>query len=217
MRLILIAGMPASGKSTVAQKLSRRFGIPVLEKDAIKEELFDTLGFSDYSQKRALDVAATAVLLRMADSLLAGGTSFILVNNFRADAADEVKGLLNKYDVRCVTVFFRGDGDVFYQRYAERDQNRARHMGHALQTHYPPREGDPTTYTMTRKEFAEKFITWNGIKNGIQRVDACRTKDGKLLLVELEDLNPYLSILEVDEKTREKFMNDLIKSLKNMI
>ena len=157
MRLILIAGMPASGKSTVAQKLSRRFGIPVLEKDAIKEELFDTLGFSDYSQKRALDVAATAVLLRIADSLLAGGTSFILVNNFRADAADEVKGLLNKYDVRCVTVFFRGDGDVFYQRYAERDQNRARHMGHALQTHYPPREGDPITYTMTRKEFAEKF------------------------------------------------------------
>lgn len=72
-------------------------------------------------------------------------------------------------------------------------------------------------FTQEDKEFAEKFITWNSIKNGIQRVDACRTKDGKLLLVELEDLNPYLSILEVDEKTREKFMNDLIKSLKNMI
>ena len=72
-------------------------------------------------------------------------------------------------------------------------------------------------FNQNDKEFADKFITWNGIKNGIQRVDACRTKDGKLLLVELEDLNPYLSILEVDEKTREKFMNDLIKSLKNMI
>ena len=44
MDLIIIAGMPASGKSTVAEKLSRIFGYPVLEKDALKEELFDTIG-----------------------------------------------------------------------------------------------------------------------------------------------------------------------------
>ncbi|MCI7428123.1 MULTISPECIES: hypothetical protein [Methanobrevibacter] len=43
-------------------------------------------------------------------------------------------------------------------------------------------------------KFARKFIEWNDIKYGIQRVDACRTKTGKLLLVELEDLNPFLSL-----------------------
>ncbi|MBQ9696154.1 MAG: hypothetical protein IJV58_07000 [Oscillospiraceae bacterium] len=43
--------------------------------------------------------------------------------------------------------------------------------------------------------FARRFIGWNTIPHGIQRVDACRTKDGALLLVELEDLNPYLSLL----------------------
>lgn len=43
-------------------------------------------------------------------------------------------------------------------------------------------------------KFARKFIEWNDIKHGIQRVDACRTKTGKLLLVELEDLNPFLSL-----------------------
>lgn len=66
-------------------------------------------------------------------------------------------------------------------------------------------------------EFAQKFIKWNGIKNGIQRVDACRTQDGKLLLVELEDLNPYLSVLELDEETREVFITDLINAFNNMI
>ena len=65
------------------------------------------------------------------------------------------------------------------------------------------------------REFAEKFIKWNDIENGIQRVDACRTKDGRLLLVELEDMNPYLSILELDEKTRNVFMSHLIRALKN--
>lgn len=66
-------------------------------------------------------------------------------------------------------------------------------------------------------DFAQKFIKWNGIKNGIQRVDACRTKDGKLLLVELEDLNPYLSILELDNETREKFISDMVKALNEVI
>ena len=66
-------------------------------------------------------------------------------------------------------------------------------------------------------EFARKFIEWNDIKKGIQRVDACRTKDGRLLLVELEDLNPYLSVLELDEETREKFINDFAAALDEMI
>lgn len=66
-------------------------------------------------------------------------------------------------------------------------------------------------------DFAQKFIKWNGMKNGIQRVDACRMKDGKLFLVELEDLNPYLSILELDNETREKFISDMVKALNEVI
>lgn len=66
-------------------------------------------------------------------------------------------------------------------------------------------------------EFSQKFIKWNGIKNGIQRVDACRTQDGDLLLVELEDLNPYLSVLELDKETRNNFINDMISAINNII
>lgn len=72
-------------------------------------------------------------------------------------------------------------------------------------------------FTEEDAEFARKFIKWNDINNGIQRVDACRTKDGQLLLVELEDLNPYLSVLELDDKTREQFIKDFINALDNMI
>ena len=71
-------------------------------------------------------------------------------------------------------------------------------------------------FTPEDQEFAEKFIKWNDIDNGIQRVDACRTKNGDLLLVELEDLNPYLSILEVDDVTRDNFIEDLIVALNEL-
>ncbi len=72
-------------------------------------------------------------------------------------------------------------------------------------------------FTKDDEYFAKKFINWNDIENGIQRVDACRTQNGELLLVELEDLNPYLSILETDDETREKFLMDLIGSLTSLL
>lgn len=51
--------------------------------------------------------------------------------------------------------------------------------------------------------FARWFVDWNDMPRGIQRVDACRLADGELLLVELEDLNPYLSLHALDATTRE--------------
>jgi hypothetical protein len=48
-------------------------------------------------------------------------------------------------------------------------------------------------------------------------VDACRTRDGRLLLIELEDLNPYLSLLELDEKTRETFVANMVNVLKKYL
>ncbi|MYZ34795.1 hypothetical protein [Streptomyces sp. MnatMP-M17] len=66
-------------------------------------------------------------------------------------------------------------------------------------------------------EFARRFIDWNGLEHGIQRVDACRAPDGELLLVELEDLNPYLSLELVDSGTREAFATRLTASLHDLL
>ncbi|MEU6201244.1 hypothetical protein [Streptomyces sp. NPDC047061] len=61
--------------------------------------------------------------------------------------------------------------------------------------------------------FADRFIEWNTLDHGIQRVDACRTREGDLLLVELEDLNPYLSLDLVGDRTRDDFVAGLTASL----
>ena len=157
MDLIIIAGMPASGKSTYAKKLSQYTGYPIIEKDNIKEELFDTLGFTCYAEKRQHDVAATAVLLRVADDILSCGQSLIMVNNFRDDAKETLEKLIAKHNCSCVIVFFGGNNDVFFHRYVERDRKHSRHLGHVLQDHYPPRPGDCLEHDMTREEFRQKF------------------------------------------------------------
>ncbi|MFF3095710.1 hypothetical protein [Streptomyces cyaneofuscatus] len=65
--------------------------------------------------------------------------------------------------------------------------------------------------------FARRFIGWNALDHGIQRVDACRTEEGELLLVELEDLNPYLSLDRVDEGVREAFVARLKVSIASLV
>jgi len=66
-------------------------------------------------------------------------------------------------------------------------------------------------------EFALKFINWNTCKFGIQRVDACRLEDGKLLLMELEDYNPFLSLDLLQHNVKEQFLESLCISLEELI
>jgi hypothetical protein len=66
-------------------------------------------------------------------------------------------------------------------------------------------------------EFARRFVDWNALGHGIQRVDACRAPDGALLLVELEDLNPYLSLDAVDDTRRDAFVAALKESLRGFV
>jgi hypothetical protein len=64
--------------------------------------------------------------------------------------------------------------------------------------------------------FADKFIQWNNMERGIQRVDASRLWDGSLLLVELEDLNPFLSLDALNEEPKNNFIMNFIKALKRI-
>jgi hypothetical protein len=63
-------------------------------------------------------------------------------------------------------------------------------------------------------EFAQKFVYWNNLQFGLQRVDALRvTETQELLLTELEDFGPYLYLLELPETVREKAVSALAASL----
>ena len=65
--------------------------------------------------------------------------------------------------------------------------------------------------------FAQRFVDWNALDHGVQRVDACRTREGGLLLMELEDLNPYLSLDVLDAATREAFVVAMTASLLDLL
>lgn len=90
---------------------------------------------------------------------------------------------------------------------------------YAIYAPYRARRWDLVPYAPTDEElaFAQRFVDWNALDVGVQRVDACRTRDGELLLVELEDLNPYLSLDLIGPATRSAFTGALIASLREAL
>ncbi|MFG2679803.1 hypothetical protein [Streptomyces sp. NPDC048392] len=90
---------------------------------------------------------------------------------------------------------------------------------YALYAPHPERRWrlEPYDATVADLDFARRFIEWNGVDHGIQRVDACRAPGGELLLVELEDLNPYLSLDALDEPARDAFVTALRTALRRLL
>jgi predicted kinase len=82
-RLIVVTGLPATGKSTLARELARLLKVPLIAKDMIKERLFAVLGTADRAHSRHLSTASFAVQFAVAGELLMNGRRVILEGNFR--------------------------------------------------------------------------------------------------------------------------------------
>ena len=82
-QLIVVTGLPATGKSTLARELARLLRAPLVGKDMIKEPLLDVLGGGDEAHSRLLSTASFAVLFALARELLACSPRVIVEGNFR--------------------------------------------------------------------------------------------------------------------------------------
>lgn len=116
------------------------------------------------------------------------------------EGADGTLLVQPRIDFRHEVSFYFVDHDFQYALYAPHPERRW--------------ELEPYVPSAADLEFARRFIAWNSLAHGIQRVDACRTARGELLLVELEDLNPYLSLDRVAKEIQEAFVARLKSSLR---
>ena len=66
-RYVVLSGLPASGKSTLAQVLSQGLSLPLLDKDQFLEALFDSKGIGDSRWRRHLSQEADASFRRHAE------------------------------------------------------------------------------------------------------------------------------------------------------
>lgn len=116
--IILVTGPPAAGKSTLATALAEQLGFPVVDKDVIKEALFDQLGTGDREWSLSLSQASLDVMLRLAQNFEAG----IFAGNFSLETAPGLAELSSPP----IEVFCRCPTDELVRRI----KSRKRHAGH---------------------------------------------------------------------------------------
>lgn len=180
MYCILIGGLPAAGKSTLARELARRLGLPMFSKDDIKELLYDTVGFRGRGEKVALGEGAMEAMYYAAGQVMAQGGSVILENNFESASLPGLRALLEKHRAKPLTILLTGDPAALYQRFLARDQSPQRHRGHVVNTCYPEPEGERPAYVpMSLKQYVEGFT-----KRGMDSFDP----GGLRLTVDATDL-----------------------------
>ncbi|MGN0775111.1 MAG: AAA family ATPase [Candidatus Ventricola sp.] len=157
MVCILVSGLPAAGKSTMAAYLSERLRIPMFSKDAIKERLYDALGFSSREEKVRLGVAAMQILYDSAKACLSCGQSVILENNFEDASREGLAALLASCPCEVITVHMTGDLRAIYARFAARNRSPERHRGHVVNDCYPEK-GETAHETMPYEAFAAGML-----------------------------------------------------------
>lgn len=184
MYCILVTGIPAAGKSTMAKVLSEKLRLPVISKDSIKELLFDNVGFQSRAEKVNLGTASMEIMYYAAGQLMKAGQPFILENNFEYSSGHGMENLLEKYQYSALTITLTGDYKVIYQRFLERENSPDRHRGHVVNDCYPEKKENQLEASKAKTISYENFV------HGIERrgFDAFCV-DGRQIKVDTTDFS----------------------------
>lgn len=129
--LIIVNGLAATGKTTIAKDLAKRLNYVFLSKDGIKESLFDDLGIKDRSWSKDLGKASFSLLYQYLEELVAKGVSVVVETNFVSEYdSKKFFKLKNKYSPDIIQILCYADGKVLYERFVKRSQSSERHKGH---------------------------------------------------------------------------------------
>jgi len=132
-RLILVSGMPATGKSTLARMIADALGWPLFTKDRFKELLFDVGEYDpatfDRERSKVIGAQSVGLLKSVANTLLGFGVNVILESNFLPELAEPGPSPILR-DIQVRQVYCTVAPELFLTRYEARIAGNQRHPVH---------------------------------------------------------------------------------------
>ena len=80
--VLIITGPPGAGKTTLGRELARRLSLPFIDKDSMKEILYDALGWKDREWSQKLGAASFGLLYHGLERQLEAGASVVVETAF---------------------------------------------------------------------------------------------------------------------------------------
>lgn len=130
--VIIVNGLPGSGKTTLARRLAEDVRLPVFARDGIYEILYDALDCQSNGSLPSLGSAAFALLYYSAGLVLAAGRSLIIEGFFGRPElrSAEFLRLQQAYDFEPLQILCNADGNVLLERFLARVETKERHASH---------------------------------------------------------------------------------------
>ncbi|MEA3248881.1 MAG: AAA family ATPase [Patescibacteria group bacterium] len=129
--LVVVNGLPATGKTTLARVVADILGLPLFIEDDYKEAIFDKIGVQDREWSKTVGSAAIRIHFRVIEACLRAGVSCMIENFFRREIfSDRITKLCFQHGFSCVQVLCYADGEEVYRRFSNRALSGERHPGH---------------------------------------------------------------------------------------
>jgi len=135
--LILVNGLPGTGKSTLATKLSRDLRMPCMGKDMLKEFFYDTLAIEGREQSRMIGRAVIEMLYTLAETYLTHRQSLIEECPFFVEyGRPKFQAILANHPAHVIEIYCHTEKDERRKRVINRNEGGSRHQGHVEAMNY---------------------------------------------------------------------------------
>ncbi len=127
-KVIIVCGLPGSGKTILADSLSRKLKTVCIHKDTIKEKLYESFNCSTMEDSKRLGKPSVDIMLCLAEEQIIKDIDVIIEAplNFSEDYAMFKEWQL-KYKVDLYSVICFIDSKERERRFKERNRNGAHH------------------------------------------------------------------------------------------